>query len=59
MTNEEVQEDDAELFAFDPIRRIDEWPAAMLADPNHTTKFSKEDAIPNCRTIPFRKGDVL
>jgi hypothetical protein len=45
VTNKEVQEDDAGLFAFYPIRRIDEWPAAMLADPNHTRKISKEDAI--------------
>ena len=45
VTNKEVQEDDAGLFAFYPIRGIDEWPAAMLADPNHTRKISKEDAI--------------
>ena len=46
VTNDEVQEDDAGLFAFDPIGRIDEWRAAMLAGPNHTIKFSKDDANP-------------
>src|SRR5262249_30832556 len=40
------QEYHTELFAFDPIWRIDEWSVAMLANPNHTRKFSKQDAIP-------------
>jgi hypothetical protein len=44
VTNDEVQEYHAGLFAFDAIQRIDEWRAAMLADPNHTRKFSKQDA---------------
>ena len=59
VTNEEVQEDDAGLFAFYPIRRIDEWRAAMLADPNHTRKISKEDAIPIAeRSRSAREGIV-
>jgi hypothetical protein len=45
VTNDEVQEYHTELFAFDPIWRIDEWCGAMLANPNHTRKFSKQDAI--------------
>ena len=55
MANDEVQEYHAGLFAFDPIRRINEWRAAMLADPNHTRKFSKDDAIAIRRTLPFHK----
>lgn len=58
VTNDEVQEDDAGLFAFDPIRRIDEWREAMLADPNHTRKFSKEDAIPIANSS-CPQGEVL
>ena len=58
VTNDEVQEDDAGVFAFDPIGRIDEWRAAMLADPSHTRKFSNDDAIAIRRTVPFRKGSI-
>src|SRR5262245_5577517 len=46
VTNDEVQEYHTELFAFDPIWRSDEWSVAMLANPNHTRKFSKQKAIP-------------
>ena len=55
----EVQEDDAGLFAFDPIRRIDEWREAMLADPNHTRKFSKEDAIPIAKKFLSARGSIV
>ena len=58
VTNDEVQEYHAGLFAFDPIWRIDEWRAAMLADPNHRRKFSKQDPSrpPNSS---FPQGEVL
>jgi hypothetical protein len=59
VTNDEVQEDDAGLFAFDPIRRIDEWREAMLADPNHTRKFSKEDAIPIAKKFLSARGSIV
>src|SRR5437870_4240452 len=58
VTNDEVQEDDAGLFAFDPIWRIDERREAMLADPNHTRKSSKDDAIPIAERF-LSEGEVL
>jgi hypothetical protein len=58
VTNDEVQEYHAGLFAFDAIRRIDEWRAAMLADPNHTRKFSKQDAVPIAEQF-LPRGEVL
>jgi hypothetical protein len=57
VTDDEVQEDDTGLFAFDPIQRIDEWREAMLANPNHYKKFRKEDAIPIAEQSTFRKGE--
>ena len=59
VTNDEVQEDDAGLFAFDPIRRVDEWREAMLADPNHTRKISKEDAIPIAERFLSARGSIV
>jgi hypothetical protein len=56
LANDDVKQDHAGLFTFDPIGRIDEWHAAMLADPSHITKFSKDNAIAIRRTVPFRKG---
>jgi hypothetical protein len=58
-TNDDVKQDHARLFTCDPIGRIDEWRAAMLADPSHTRKFSNDDAIAIRRTVPFRKGKYL
>jgi hypothetical protein len=58
VTNDEVQEYHTELFAFDPIWRIGEWRLAMLADPNHTRKFSKRDAIPIASQF-LPRGEVL
>jgi hypothetical protein len=57
LANDDVKQDHAGLFTFDPIGRIEEWRAAMLADPSHTRKFSNDDAIPIPRTVPFRKGN--
>jgi hypothetical protein len=54
--NDHVKHDHAGLFTFDPIGRIEERRTAMLADPSHTTKFSKDNAITIRRTVPFRKG---
>jgi hypothetical protein len=34
LANDDVKQDHAGLFTFDPIGRIDEWRAAMLADPS-------------------------
>jgi hypothetical protein len=59
VTNDEVQEDDAGVFAFDPIGRIDEWRAAMLADPNHRRKFSKQDAIPTAEQFFSARGSIV
>ena len=59
VTNEEVQEDDAGLFAFDPIWRIDERREAMLADPNHTRKSSKDDAIPIAERFLSARGSIV
>jgi hypothetical protein len=56
VTNDEIQEDDTGLFAFDPIRRIDEWREAMLADPNHYKKIEQGGCHPDRGTVPFRKG---
>ena len=44
VTNNEVEQNDSPLFAFDPIGRIDEWSPAMLADPSHTSRLSKGHA---------------
>jgi hypothetical protein len=44
VTNNEVEQNDSRLFAFDPIGRIDEWSPAMLADPSHTSRLSKGHA---------------
>ena len=44
MTNNEVEQNDSRLFAFDPIGRIDEWSSAMLADPSHNRRLSKGHA---------------
>ncbi len=54
--NDDVKQDDARLFTFDPIGRIQEWRAAMLTNPSHTRKFSNHDAIAIRQTVPFRKG---
>jgi hypothetical protein len=59
VTNDEVQKYHAGLFAFDPIWRIDEWRAAMLADPNHTRKFSKQDAIPIAEQFLSARGSIV
>jgi hypothetical protein len=59
VTNDEVQEYHAGLFAFDPIWRIDEWRAAMLADPNHRRKFSKQDAIPTAEQFFSARGSIV
>jgi hypothetical protein len=59
VTNDEVQKYHAGLFAFDPIWRIDEWRAAMLADPNHTRKFSKRDAIPIAEQFLSARGSIV
>jgi hypothetical protein len=59
VTNDEIQEYHAGLFAFDPIWRIDEWRAAMLADPNHTRKFSKQDAIPIAQQFLSARGSIV
>jgi hypothetical protein len=59
VTNDEVQEDDTGLFAFDPIRRIDERREAMLADPNHTRKSSKDDAIPIAERFLPGRGSIV
>jgi hypothetical protein len=59
VTNDEVQENDAGLFAFDPIRRIDERREAMLADPNHTRKSSKDDAIPIAERFLSARGSIV
>jgi hypothetical protein len=56
LANDDVKQDHAGLFTFDPIGRIDEWRAAMLADPYHARKFSNDDASAIRRTVPFRKG---
>ena len=56
LANDDVKQDHAGLFTFDPVGRIDEWRAAMLADPSHTRKFSNDDAIANRLTVPFREG---
>ena len=57
--NDDVKQDHARLFTFDPIGRIEKRRAAMLADPSHTRKFSNDDAIAIRRTVPFRKGQYL
>jgi hypothetical protein len=57
--NDHVKQGHARLFTFDPIGRIEKRGAAMLADPSHTTKFSKDNAIAIRRTVPFRKGKYL
>lgn len=59
VTNDEVQEYHAGLFAFDAIRRIDEWRAAMSADPNHTRKFSKQDAVPIAEQFLSARGSIV
>jgi len=45
LANDDVKQDHAGVFTFDPISRIEEWRAAMLADPFHIKKFSNDDAI--------------
>ena len=60
LANDDVKQDHAGLFTFDPIGRIDEWRAAMLADPSHTRKFSKEDAIPIAEQVSYSaKGNIV
>ena len=58
-TNDHVKQAHAGLFTVDPIGRIEDRSAAMLADPSHTTKFSKDNAIAIRRTVPFGKGKYL
>ena len=36
LANDDVKQNYAGLFTFDPIGRIEEWRTAMLADPSHT-----------------------
>src|SRR5262249_23925794 len=45
LANDDVKQDHAGVLTFDPISRIEEWHAAMLADPFHIKKFSNDDAI--------------
>ena len=56
LANDDVKQDHAGLFTFDSISRIEEWRAAMLADPSHIKKFSNDDAIAIRRTFFLRKG---
>src|SRR5215831_10568894 len=42
LANDDVKQDHAGVFTFDPISRIEEWRAAMLADPSHIKKFSND-----------------
>jgi hypothetical protein len=58
-TNDHVKQDHARLFTLDPIGRIEERRTAMLADPSHTRKFSKDNAIAIRRTVPFPQGEVF
>jgi hypothetical protein len=59
VTDDEVQEDNTGLFAFDPIQRIDEWREAMLADPNHYKKIEQGGCHPDHGIVPFPQGEVL
>ncbi len=54
--NDDVKQDHARLFTLDQIGRIEERRAAMLTDPAHTRKFSKDNAIAIRRTVPFSQG---
>lgn len=59
MTNDEVEQNDSRLFAFDPIRRIDEWSPAMLADPSHTLRLSKGHATSTADWVRLRSRKDL
>jgi hypothetical protein len=53
VTNDDVEQNDSRLFAFDPIGRIDEWSAAMLADPSHTSRFEQGTCHLDCGWASF------
>ena len=55
LANNHVKQNYAGLFTFDPIGRIEEWRTAMLADPSHTLRLSKLDAIATRRRVPLCK----
>jgi hypothetical protein len=57
--NDHIKHDHARFFTFDPISGIEERCTAMLTDPSHTTKFSKDNAIAIRRTVPFGKRKYL
>jgi len=58
LANDDVKQDHAGVFTFDPISRIEEWRAAMLADPFHIKKFSNDDAIAIRRKFFCAKGSI-
>src|SRR5215468_3410821 len=58
LANDDVKQDHAGVFTFDPISRIEEWRAAMLADPSHIKKFSNDDAIAIRLTFFCAKGSI-
>jgi len=58
LANDDVKQDHAGLFTFDPIGRIEKWRAAMLADPSHIKKFSNDDAITIRRTFFCAKESI-
>ena len=58
LANDDVKQDHAALFTFDSISRIEEWRAAMLADPSHIKKFSNDDAIAIRRTFFCAKESI-
>jgi hypothetical protein len=45
ITNDEIEQDDAGLFAYDPMRWFGKRRPAMLTDPCHISRFSKAYAI--------------
>ena len=58
VANDDVKQEHAGLLTFNPIGRIEEWGATMLANPSHTRKFSNDDAIVIRRTVSFRKEEL-
>jgi hypothetical protein len=55
LANDDVKQDHAGLFTFDPIGRIAEWRAAMLADPSHTWKIQQRGCHRESSNGFFRK----
>jgi hypothetical protein len=46
-TNDEIEQDHAEFFAYDPMWCVGKWRPAMLADPSHESKAQQRICHPD------------